>query len=103
MRAPASWVVVGTAVAVAGFAAGTATGGTARDIKLNDPITVEKVAGQVSAVDPGNHLGLLADDPGTHFADDDSPESPDSPGESPQDSADSPHDDDHADSADSDS
>jgi hypothetical protein len=103
MRVVAKWVVVGTAAAVAGFAGAAATGDTARDIKLNDPIAVEEVAGQLSADDPSQHLGQSADDPGQHFGDDDSPASPASPGGSPQDSADSPDSGsgDHANSTDS--
>ncbi len=87
MRVANKWVVVGAAVAVAGFAGGAAAGDTTRDIKLNDQIAVEEVAGQLSAGDPGQYVGVPADDAGQQLGDDDSP---DSPGDSPDGTADSP-------------
>jgi hypothetical protein len=106
MRVANRWVVVGAAAAVAGFAGGAAAADTTRDIKLNDPIAVEQVAGQLSAVDPGQHVDASADDAGQQFWADDSPGapgSPDSPGDSPDSTADSPDStaDDHAGSAES--
>lgn len=103
MRVANRWVVVGAAAAVAGFAGGAAAADTTRDIKLNDPIAVEEVAGQLSAVDPGQHVHASADDSGQRFGAHDSPGSPDSPGDSPDSTADSPDSTayDHADSPDS--
>ena len=71
MRVANKWVVVGAAVAVAGFAGGAAAGDTTRDIKLNDQIAVEEVAGQLSAGDPGQYVGVPADHAGQQLGDDD--------------------------------
>jgi hypothetical protein len=106
MRVTNTWVVVGAAAAVAGFAGGAAAGDTTRDIKLNDPIAVEEVTGQLSAHNPGQYVHVSADDSGQRFGADHSPGSPgspDSPGDSPDSTADSPDStaDDHASSADS--
>jgi hypothetical protein len=93
MRVTNKWVVVGAAAAVAGFAGGAAAGDTTRDIKLNDPIAVEEVAGQPSGDNPGQYFQVSADDSGQQFGADHSPGSPgspDSPADSPSSTADSP-------------
>jgi hypothetical protein len=102
MRVTNKWVVVGAAAAVAGFAGGAAAADTTRDIKLNDPIAVEEVAGQPSAHEPGQHVDASADHARQQLRADDSPGSPGSP-DSPDSTADSPDSTayDHADSPDS--